>query len=109
MNEEWLDTVLSDDRFAREMDNGVKCRLLLAGLLALNSPTYQDIGIARAELQESLQRLQQAAKPKDADEWFRITAAAAGPLDGRLHLDAVTRHSAVVSSCWPGNFQHVLL
>eukprot|EP00878_Enallax_costatus_P012143 GHUV01012679.1.p1 GENE.GHUV01012679.1~~GHUV01012679.1.p1 ORF type:complete len:543 (+),score=113.65 GHUV01012679.1:290-1918(+) len=96
MNDEWLDTVLSDERFPKEMDNAVKCRLLLAGLLALNTPTYQDSGAVRTQLQASLHRLQQAAKPKEADEWFRITAAGAGPLDGRLHLDAVTQQSAVV-------------
>lgn len=95
INEEWLDRLLADERFS-SMESMVKVRLLLASMIALNQPIYQENFLARTELQRSLQRLQEAAGV-DADEWVKIMASAVGQLDGRLHLEAVMERSAVVS------------
>jgi hypothetical protein len=92
------------------MNSMAKIRLLLAGLLALDkAPDVTDAGAAagtrqanqqqagqRAELQRALQRLQDVVG-SEADEWVKVMAAAAGPLDGRLHLQAVMQKSPAVS------------
>lgn len=94
ISEQWLEALLADERFSK-IDSMVKCRLILASVLALNQPAYQDNIAAKAELQRSLQKLQKAVAGDD--EWVKVLAAAAGPLDGRLHLDTVVQQSAVVS------------
>jgi hypothetical protein len=101
INEDWLNALLDDARSAG-MDPPMKVRLLLAGMVALNQqqPNSQSNSSssdpAREGLQEALARLQ-ATAAKEADEWVKVTAAAAGQLDGRLDLAAVMRQSAVVS------------
>jgi hypothetical protein len=124
----FLGDVLADGRFG-SYDTLMKVRLLLAGLLALDreqqrqaraatpapngggasaaaargEPTGQAgaaAGEARAELQAALRQLR-AAVAADPDEWAKVMAAAAGPLDGRLHLDALMRQSPVVGGCGP--------
>jgi hypothetical protein len=101
INEDWLNALLDDTRTV-DMDPMMKVRLLLAGMVALNQqqPNGQSNSSssdpARGGLQEALARLQVAAA-KDANEWVKVTAAAAGQLDGRLDLAAVMRQSAVVS------------
>lgn len=110
INTEWLDELVHDPRFG-EINSMVKIRLLLAGLLALDqAPTaasaaagglqsgLQDAG--RAGLQDALQELRKAVGA-DADEWNKVMAAAAGPMDGRLDLEAVMQQSAAVSVSHP--------
>lgn len=115
INPEFLNRLLSDDRFAT-MESAVKIRLLLAGMLALDqvpaasaagggSPAASDPAQqrqqqaqARAQVHESLQQLRSAVAA-DGDEWCKIMAAAAGDLQGRLDLPAVMQRSAVVSEC----------
>jgi hypothetical protein len=103
INDEWLNTLLDDARFS-SMDPMLKVRLLLAGMVALNQqpPASQSSSSsvpARESLQGAMARLQ-AAAATDADEWVKVTAAAAGQLDGRLDLAAVMQQSAVVSYVW---------
>lgn len=109
ISSEWLDELLSDPSLG-QMNSMAKIRLLLAGLLALDkAPDVTDAGAAagtrqanqqqagqRAELQRALQRLQDVVG-SEADEWVKVMAAAAGPLDGRLHLQAVMQKSPAVS------------
>jgi hypothetical protein len=104
ITEDWLNTLLDDARSAG-MDPMLKVRLLLAGVIALNqqqpngqssSSSSSSSNPARDGLQDALARMQSAAAT-DADEWVKVTAAAAGQLDGRLDLAAVMRQSAVVS------------
>lgn len=85
------------------MNSMVKIRLLLAGLLALDKApetatpgARQQQAAARAELQSVLQRLRDVVAT-DADEWDKVMAAAAGPMDGRLDLEAVMQRSPAVS------------
>lgn len=94
ISDKWLDALLSDERFSK-IDSMVKCRLILAGVLALNQSAYHHNAAAKSHLQRSLHKLQRAVAGDD--EWVKVLAAAAGPLDGRLHLDAVVQQSAVVS------------
>ena len=49
------------------------------------------------DLQPALVTLK-AAADQDPDEWVRIVAAAVGPYDGVLHMDAVKEHSKLVRS-----------
>ncbi|KAF6265081.1 hypothetical protein COO60DRAFT_1114469 [Scenedesmus sp. NREL 46B-D3] len=104
VNEDWLNTLLDDARFS-SIDAMLKVRLLLAGMVALNQqpPASQgsDSLPEREGLQGSLARLQ-AAAATDADEWVKVTAAAAGQLDGRLDLAAVMQQSAVVHETMTG-------
>lgn len=101
----WLDELLTDSSFT-QMNSMVKIRLLLAGLLALDKapdltaagarPASQHQAASRAELQTALQRLRDVVSA-DADEWDKVMAAAAGPMDGRLDLDTVMQRSSAVS------------
>jgi hypothetical protein len=114
----WLDELLTDSSFS-QMNSMVKIRLLLAGLLALDKapdcahPARQQPAASRAELQTALQRLRDVVSA-DADEWDKVMAAAAGPMDGRLDLDTVMQRSSAVglnvicralAAQWPLAFQ----
>jgi hypothetical protein len=100
----WLDELLNDSSFST-MNSMAKIRLLLAGLLALDKPpdltaagarpVSQQQAASRAELQTSLQRLRDVVAA-DTDEWDKVMAAAAGPMDGRLDLDEVMQRSPAV-------------
>lgn len=104
INKDWLHALLDDARFG-SMDPMLKVRLLLAGMVALNqqSPASNSSSSdpARERLQGALAALQ-AAAATDADEWVKVTAAAAGQLDGRLDLAAVMQQSAVVQETMTG-------
>lgn len=99
---EWLDALLSDAKFP-SMSSMAKIRLLLAGLLAVDNAqpaSSQTITVDQSsekDLRHSLQRLRDAVAA-DADDWDKVMAAAAGPMDGRLDLDAVVKQSPVVGS-----------
>ncbi len=112
ISSEWLDELLSDPSLG-QLNSMAKIRLLLAGLLALDKvPDVTDTATAaaaggsrqakqqqafeRAELQRALQRLRDVVGA-EADEWVKVMAAAAGPLDGRLHLESVMQRSPAVS------------
>lgn len=105
INSDWIDELLADPSF-EQMHSMVKVRLLLAGLLALDkalglSPGARAAAAAaqhaanRAELRSALARLRDAVSG-DADEWDKVTAAAAGPMDGRLDLQSVMQRSPAV-------------
>lgn len=118
ISSDWLEELLADPAGLGQMNSMAKIRLLLAGLLALDKAPdmtaaasatagggrqaseqqqQQQQALKRAELQRSLQKLQDVLGG-EADEWVKVMAAAAGPLDGRLHLDAVMQRSPAVSS-----------
>lgn len=113
ISSDWLEELLADPAGLGQMNSMAKIRLLLAGLLALDkAPDVTAAAAASAgggrqgaseqqqqqwaELQHSLQRLRDVLGA-EADEWVKVMAAAAGPLDGRLHLDAVMQRSPAVS------------
>ena len=50
-----------------------------------------------AELRSALITLKTTAA-NDNDEWVRVMAAAVGPYDGILHMDAVIQHSKLVKA-----------
>jgi hypothetical protein len=105
INSDWLDELLSDPESAT-MHSMVKIRLLLAGLLALDQApataaastrqAIQEQAARRAQLQGALQKLRSMVA-SDADEWDKVMAAAAGPMDGRLDLEPVMQRSPAVS------------
>lgn len=115
ISSDWLDELLSDHRFG-EINSMVKIRLLLAGLLAVDQTAgvassaassrdasgpaaQQQRAAERAELQRALQRLRTAVA-SDADEWDKVMSAAAGPMDGRLDLEAVMQQSQAVGDTY---------
>ena len=73
----------------RALDPLVRVRLLLSPMFLRR----QEL----AQLRSSLTTLTAAAL-KDLDEWGRIMAAAVGPYDGVLHMDAVLEQSKLVRS-----------
>lgn len=103
---DWLDELLSDPQLTT-LNSMVKVRLLLAGLLALDQApataaasgrqALQQQAATRAQLQGALQKLRNMVA-SDADEWDKIMAAAAGPMDGRLDLEPVMQRSPAVSA-----------